>query len=77
MNTALFTFCISMTGSDFQAPEVQHSISYKDCSGARQPIRATKNVGRTEEGQQELSVPHHKGKSPLTAVGPVVCCSRV
>ena len=55
-----------MTGSDFQAAEIQHSISYKDCGGARQPIRATKNVGWTEEGQQELSVPHHKGKSPLS-----------
>lgn len=66
-----------MTGSDFQASEVQHSISYKDCSGARQPIRATKNVGRTKEGQQELSVPHHKGKSPFTAVDPVLCYSKI
>lgn len=57
----LFIFSLFTLGSDFQTTEVQHGVSYQDCSGASQPIRAAKNVGRTEEGQQELPLPHHKG----------------
>lgn len=60
------TFPLSLTGSDFQIPEVQHGIGYKDRSGAGQPIRAAQDVRRTEEGQQELPVAHHKGMSQHT-----------
>lgn len=53
----------SLTGSDFQTIKVQHGISYKNSCGACQPIRAPKDVGWSEEGQQKLSITHHKGKS--------------
>lgn len=50
------------SGSDFPAAQVQHIIGDKDCSGARQPVRAAQDVGRAEEGQQELPLAHHKGQ---------------
>lgn len=59
---------LPLTGSDFQAIEVQHRISHQDRCGACQPVRAAQNVGRTEEGQQELSLSHHKGQSVNTQV---------
>lgn len=54
---------LSPTGSDFQTIKVQHRISDQNCCGACQPVRAPKDVGWSEEGQQKLSVTHHKGKS--------------
>lgn len=52
-----------LTGSDLQTVKVQHGIGDKDCRGACQPIRAAKDVGWSEEGQQKLPITHHKGRS--------------
>lgn len=51
-----------ISGSDFPALEVQHHICYQDCCGASQPLRAAQDAGRSAQGQQELSVPHHQGR---------------
>lgn len=51
-----------ISGSDLPALEVQHHICYQDCCGAGQPLRAAQDAGRSAQGQQELSVPHHQGK---------------
>lgn len=59
---------LPLPGSNLQAIEVQHSIGYQDRSGASEPVRAAENVGRPEEGQQELPFPDHKGESDMFLV---------
>lgn len=51
-----------ISGSDFPALEVQHHICDQDCCGASQPLRAAQDAGRSAQGQQELSIPHHQGR---------------
>lgn len=59
-----------ISGSDFPALEVQHHICYQDCCGASQPLRAAQDAGRSAQGQQELSVPHHQGRPEACSCQP-------
>ena len=41
-------------GQHHEASQVQHQGSYQDCCGASEPLRASQDVGGSEESEQEL-----------------------
>ena len=54
------TVC-GLPGAHISSIQVQHVVGAEDRRGARQPVRAAQDVGRTAEDQQELSTRHHQG----------------
>ena len=53
--------CVCLPGAHISSIQVQHVVGAEDRRGARQPVRAAQDVGRTAEDQQELSTRHHQG----------------
>ena len=56
------SFCYIFLGSNLSSVEVQHPVRGEDSSGTCQPVRTTKNVGRTAKSQQILSLACYKGR---------------
>lgn len=56
------SFCYIFLGSNLSSVEVQHPVRGEDSSGTCQPVRTTKNVGRTAKSQQILSPARYKGR---------------
>ena len=58
----MMSFCYIFLGSNLSSVEIQHPVRGEDSSGTCQPVRTTKNVGRTAKSQQILSPARYKGR---------------
>ncbi len=57
-------------GSDIPTSQVQHSVSDKDCCGARESVRTAQDVGRSEESEQVVPPTGHQGEHECVTVCP-------
>ena len=51
----------SLPGPDLPSPQVQHTVSNQDRSGASEPLRTAQDAGRSEESQQVIPPPRYQG----------------
>ena len=51
----------SLPGPDLSSPQVQHTVSNQDRSGAGEPLRTAQDAGRSEESQQVIPPPRYQG----------------